>query len=152
MSLYLVNGVSEEDLQKLYADPYIAKVWHDLRPAAPIYHDRVTYFGAYHGNTFLGAFMAVKANGYELELHSLLKRFALKHSRKLARMFIDCAFINHTILRITAYVIEGLEKAKNFCLKVGLKLEGIKRAACSQNGAIKDVYVFGMTRQEWEML
>jgi RimJ/RimL family protein N-acetyltransferase len=52
-------------------------------------------------------------------------------------------------LRVTVYIIEGLEAAKNFALKLGFKNEGCRRCACVQGGIVKDVYVLGMTRQEW---
>jgi RimJ/RimL family protein N-acetyltransferase len=73
----------------------------------------------------------------------------MKHSRELGVACLRWAF-GHPILRVTAYIIEGLEAAKNYCLKMGFKEEGCRRRACVQNGIVRDVYMLGMTRQEWE--
>jgi hypothetical protein len=135
-------------LLEVYSDPYITKVGHDHRPAAPIDHPNVTYLSAWVNGKFSGAFMAIKQSAVEFELHALLKKSALKQSRKLGMAFLDWAFAQ-PIFRVTAYIIQGLEAAKNYCLKLGFKLEGCRRNACMQNGVIKDVYMLGMTRQEW---
>jgi pantoate kinase len=103
---------------------------------------------AWIGKTFAGAFMVIKQSAVELELHSLLKKSSIKESRKLAAKCLAWAFA-HPILRVTVYIIEGLEAAKNFALKLGFKNEGCRRCACVQGGIVKDVYVLGMTRQEW---
>jgi RimJ/RimL family protein N-acetyltransferase len=93
--------------------------------------------------------MVIKQSAVELELHSLLKKSSLKESRALGLACIAWAFSHPVVLRVTAYIIEGLEAAKNYCLKLGFKQEGCRRCACVQGGIIKDVYMLGMTRQEW---
>jgi RimJ/RimL family protein N-acetyltransferase len=92
--------------------------------------------------------MVIRQSAVELELHALLKKSFVKHSRDLGSACLAWAF-GHPILRVTAYIIEGLETAKNYCLKLGFKEEGRRRCACVQGGIVKDVYVLGMTRQEW---
>ncbi len=148
MLVSVTESITDEHLLEVYADPYIQKVGHDHRPAAPIIHPNVTYLSAWIGKTFAGAFMVIKQSAVELELHSLLKKSSLKESRKLAAKCLAWAFA-HPILRVTVYIIEGLEAAKNFALKLGFKNEGCRRCACVQGGIVKDVYVLGMTRQEW---
>ncbi len=144
----VTEGITKSNLESVYSDPYIVKVGHDHRPAAPIHHPAVTYLSAWVGKTFAGAFMAVRFSPIEIELHALLKRSAVKHSRDLGQVCLEWAF-SRPIQRVTAYVIEGLESAKNYCIKLGFKEEGCRRAACLQNGAIRDVYVLGMTRLDW---
>jgi hypothetical protein len=144
-------GISQQHLLEVYQDPYIARVGHDHRPAAPIDHPNATYLSAWVGDSFAGAFLVIKQGAVELELHALLKKSALKQSRELGLACLAWAFAQ-PILRVTAYIIQGLEAAKNYCLKLGFKLEGCRRNACVQNGVIKDVYVLGMTRQEWGAL
>jgi len=144
-------GISQQHLLEVYQDPYIARVGHDHRPAAPIDHPNATYLSAWVGDSFAGAFLVIKQSAVELELHALLKKSALKQSRDLGMSCLAWAFAQ-PILRVTAYIIEGLEAVKNYCLKLGFKLEGCRRNACVQNGVIKDVYVLGMTRQEWGAL
>lgn len=142
------EGITKGHLWELYTDPYITKVGHDHRAAAPVDHPNVIYLSAWIGNTFAGAFMVIKQSAVEFELHALLKRSSIKQSRALGMACLAWAFA-HPILRVTAYIIEGLEAAKNYCLKLGFKHEGTRRHACMQGGIIKDVYVLGMTRQDW---
>ena len=144
----VTEGITQEHLESVYADPYIAKIGHDHRAAAPIYHPNVSYLSAWIGTTFAGAFMAVRFSPIEIELHALLKRSALKHSRALGNACLQWAFAQ-PIQRVTAYIIEGLEAAKNYCIKLGFKEEGRRRSACVQSGIVKDVYVLGMTRLDW---
>jgi hypothetical protein len=141
-------GITEQHLMQVYADPYITKIRHDHRPAAPIQHPLVTYLSAWIGGNFAGAFVAVRFSPVEIELHALLMRSSLKHSRSLGNACLQWAFAQ-PIQRVTAYVIEGLEAAKNYCLKLGFKEEGRRRAACMQGGIAKDIYVLGMTRLDW---
>ena len=144
-------GISQQHLLEVYQDPYIARVGHDHRPAAPIEHPNAIYLSAWIGNSFAGAFLVIQQSDVELELHALLKKSALKHSRELGFACLAWAF-TQPILRVTAYIIQGLETTKNYCLKLGFKDEGCRRSACVQNGVIKDVYMLGMTRQEWGAL
>lgn len=141
-------GITEHDLMEVYSDPYTTRVGHDHRPAAPIQHPNATYLSAWVGGSFAGAFIAIKQSAVELELHALLKKSALKQSRHLGVACLAWAFAQ-PILRVTAYIIEGLESAKNYCIKLGFKEEGRRRCACVQGGIVKDVYVLGMTRQDW---
>jgi RimJ/RimL family protein N-acetyltransferase len=92
--------------------------------------------------------LAIRFSSTELELHSLLHKSAIKQSRALGCAFLAWAF-SQPILRVTAYIIEGLESAKNYCLKLGMTLEGFRRNACIQSGQIKGVYILGMTRTDW---
>jgi hypothetical protein len=144
-------GISEKHLLEVYSDPYITKIGHDHRPASPIQHPNATYLSAWVDGKFSGAFLVIKQSAVELELHALLKKSALKESRNLGMACLAWAFAQ-PILRVTAYIIEGLEMAKNYCIKLGFKIEGCRRSACVQNGIVKDVYVLGMTRQEWSAI
>lgn len=145
----VTESISEEHLLEVYSDPYINKVGHDHRPAAPIQHPQVTYLSAWIGDQFAGAFMAIKYSTLELEWHSLLKKSALPYSRDLGMAFLNWAFNTRPIARVTAYIIAGLETARNYGLKLGMKDEGCRRHACMKNGVLKDIYILGMTREEW---
>ena len=148
----VTEGITKGHLLEVYSDPYItAKIGHDHRPAAPIDHPSVTYLTATVGGRFAGAFMAIRFSSTEIEWHSLLHKSAIKHSRDLGYAFLAWAFAQ-PILRVTAYIIEGLESAKNYGLKLGMKFEGFRRDACLQSGKIKGVYVLGMTRTDWGKL
>ena len=60
-------GITQEHLSDVYSDPYITKVGHDHRASAPINHPNVTYLSAWVGDTFAGAFMAIKFSALEIE-------------------------------------------------------------------------------------
>jgi hypothetical protein len=141
-------GITQQHLMEVYSDPYITKVGHDHRPAAPIEHPNAMYLSAWVGNSFAGAFLVIRQSAVELELHALLKKPFLKYSRNLGVACLTWAFAQ-PILRVTAYIIEGLEAAKNYCIKLGFKEEGRMRCACVQGGIVKDIYMLGMTRQDW---
>ena len=142
-------GITQEHLSDVYSDPYITKVGHDHRASAPINHPNVTYLSAWVGDTFAGAFMAIKFSALEIEWHSFLKKTSIPYSRALGKSFLDWAFTTNPITRVTAYIIQGFETAKNYGLKLGMKYEGCRRNACLQNGVLKDVYILGITREEW---
>ena len=137
-------------LAPLFLDPYIARVGHDDRPSALIEHPHVHYLGARVDGELAGAFMIIESGFVEVDVHALLTRHALPHSRALGRLCLAQAFTNPDIQRVTAYVIEGLTAARNYCLKLGFQAEGFRRSACRKQGRVLGVHILGMTRNEWE--
>lgn len=137
-------------LASLYADPYIARVGHDQRPAAPIDHPAARYVGAYVDGVLVGAFLVIESGFIELDLHALLTRAALPYSRRMGRLCLALAFASSEIQRVTAYVIEDLRSAANYCRKLGFVFEGTRRDACIKEGKLLGVHIFGMTRKDWE--
>jgi len=93
--------------------------------------------------------MAIQQTSLEIEWHSLLKKSAIQQSRLLGRDFLKWAFETRPILRVTAYVIEGLESAMNFGIKIGMRREGFRRDVCVQDGTVKGVHILGITRKDW---
>ncbi len=142
-------GISEENLREIYTDSYISVVAHDNRPFAPIHHDLVKYVSAFVDGRFMGAFMIVLFSKTEIEIHSLLKKTSIKHSRVLGKEVINFVFNTYSNLRLTAYIIDGLYKAMSFVKKLGFELEGIKKDSCLKNGNITDIHMFGLTRKKW---
>ena len=135
----------------IYADPYIAsRIGHDHRPAAPIEHPAARYLGAYADGELVGAFLVIESGFIEWDLHALLTRRALPFCRDLGRACIAWCFAQPArIERVTAYVIEGLESARNYCLRLGFRAEGFRRAALCVGGQLRGIYVLGLTRREW---
>lgn len=141
------------DLERLAAlclDPYVSRVGHDDRPVAPIDHPSVKYYGAYVDGELAGAFMLIESGYIEVDVHALLLRSAVLYSRELGTLFLDIVFREPTLERVTAYIIDGLNAARNYCFKLGFKYEGTRRRACKQNGKILDVNILGMTRNDWK--
>lgn len=136
-------------LDSLFADPYIARVGHDHRPAAYIDHPAVRYLGAWVGGSLVGAFCVIESAWIEWDLHVLLRRCALPHSRRLLRLCLDRLFSESPIERVTGYVLEGLESAKNYALRCGFVYEGFRRRAVSVGGRPVGIHVLGMTREDW---
>lgn len=139
-----------ESLTELFKDPYIAKIGHDHRALAPIEHPHVKYLSAKLNGQQVGAFMVVESGFVEIDIHAMLSKQALEHSRDFGRLCLIWAFAQKHINRVTAYIIEGLDSAKNYCLKLGFKNEGMRRGACLKNGRLVGVHVLGMTRSDWE--
>ncbi len=137
-----------KELINIYSDPYIKQISHDHREANIIVHPNVTYLAAKVNNEIVGAFLAIKLNPTDIELHSLLTKKAIKHSRELGKLCIDWAFSFKDVQRVTANVMQGLEKAKNYCLKLGFIYEGTKRNACLKDGKLIDLHILGITRQD----
>lgn len=153
MPLLELQPLSDQGaLAPLFLDPYIARVGHDDRPAALIEHPHVHYLGARVDGELVGAFMIIESGFVEVDVHALLTRRALPHSRALGRLCLAHAFANPTIQRVTAYVIEGLSAARNYCLKLGFQPEGYRRDACRQHGHLLGVHILGMTRNDWEKI
>jgi len=138
------------ELAAIYADPWVAKVGHDDRAAAPVIHPLTLYLGAYVYGALVGAFLLIRFSRREIEIHSLLQREALPWCRKLGRLCIGAAFADPDVTRVTANIIEGLESARNYCLKLGFVAEGFRRDAVMLGGRLVGVYVLGLIRQDWE--
>lgn len=139
-----------EALHALCADPYIARAGHDHRPVAPIDHPDVSYLGAYVDGEFVGAFVVIESGWVELDLHALLTKKARPSCRELGRMCLSICFARPEVQRVTAYVLEGLDSARNYCLKLGFVVEGFRRAVCIKEGRLTGVHVLGLTRADWE--
>ena len=137
-------------IDALYADPYIARVGHDDRPSSRIEHPAANYIGAYLNDSLMGAFLLIESGFVEVDVHALLTREALPHSRIFGDLLLARAFNDQNIARVTGYVIDGLTEARNYCLKLGFKTEGYRRDACRKDGLLVGVHVLGITRTDWE--
>lgn len=149
MVAFVSEGITERNLHALYADPYIQRVGHDHRPSAPIFHPSARYYSAWVNDEFSGAFLLVKTSHIDCDVHSLLLRGSILSSRLLGVEFLAHVFTRNDFCRVTAPVIEGLEAARNFCLKLGFKQEGFKRDACQKDGILRGIHIMGMTRKDW---
>jgi len=147
--LAVTEGITAEHLAEIYADPYMQRIGWDCRPAAPVIHPSAQYVSAWVGDAFAGAFLVIRSSVIESDFHSLLKRSSVKHSRSLLRLAIDWAFNQRPILRLTAYIAEGLESARNAAIKVGFVPEGRMRHACIKNGRPCDVHMLSIIREDW---
>lgn len=136
-------------LRDLYADPYIARVGHDHRSAQVLIHPDAHYFAACVDGDMVGAFLLIESGYIDVDVHALLRRKALPHCRDLGRIFLAEVFRMRHVQRITAQVIEGLESARNYCLRLGFRSEGFKRSACMRSGQLIGVHMLGLTREDW---
>ncbi len=149
--LTLSNNITNEELTAIYTDSYIKNaIKQDNTEFLPIKHHLVTYYKASIKDKFAGAFLSIAFSQSEIELHSLLFKDSIKYSRQLGKMIIDKSFNdNNKIQRITVLIIDGLNTAKNYCEKLGFKLEGIKRNSYLKNKEYKDVFIYGITKKDW---
>lgn len=150
LMLSLIDLTDHELIDKIYRDPYVNRVGHDDRPSVRLDHPAVKYLGAYKNGELMGAFMVIESGFVEIDVHALLFKSALPYSRIFGMMFLDRTFKNKDIHRVTAYVIEGLDTARNYCRKLGFKNEGFRRDACRKEGKLIGVHTLGITRKDWE--
>lgn len=148
-ALSITAGISTEHLQQVYSDPRMQRIGHDHRQVGPVNHPLASYLSAWIDREFVGAFLAIRSSMVEIDMHALLLASATEQSRALGRLAVDWAFDQPGVLRVTGYVIDGLDSALNYCRKVGMQYEGRRRHACSQNGVPRDVHILGITRQDW---
>ena len=141
-----------EALDAIYADPWVSKVGHDHRPASPIKHPAARYLGAYVHGKLVGAFLIIESGFIDVDMHALLLRRAVAWSREFGRMCLDNIFANPVIERVNALVLEGLESALNYAVKIGFKPEGFRRNAAMRDGKLVGIYMLGITRAEWGAL
>lgn len=149
LAVSIVEGIDGEHLKQVYADPHIKKTGHDHRAAEPVIHPLATYLSAFVDGSFVGAFLAIRQSPIEIDVHSLLLRPAVRYSRELGLLFLQWAF-SSPILRVTAYVVDGLKTVVNYCLKIGFKHEGYRRNACVKDGVPIGVNILGITREDWK--
>lgn len=145
----LTEGITEENLHALYADPFMARIGDDGMGVEPIYHPLVKYLSAFVDGEFVGAYLVIEFSHTEYEAHSLLQKKATRYSRRIGRLLIEWTFAHDDINRLTGYVREGLQSAVNHCLKMGFKYEGFRRDALLVNGEPKGIHVLGITRRDW---
>lgn len=149
ISLSLENVKDLHTISDLFDDPYITRIGHDHRAASAIDHPNVKYLSARLNGEQVGAFMIIESGFIEIDIHALLTKRALPHSREFGKLCLMWAFAQQHIQRVTAYIIDGLNTAKNYCMKLGFKNEGMRRDACMKNGEFIGVHILGMTRQDW---
>lgn len=145
----LDEGITAENLTRLYADKFVARVQDDGQEFAPISHPLVTYLSASVDGEFVGAYVVVKFSEFECEAHSFLMKSATEYSRALGELLLDWVFSQPGVLRVTGYVREGIQTAVNHCLKMGFTHEGFRRDALLVNGEPKGIHILGLTRKEW---
>lgn len=149
LAVSLTEGITEENLQRVYCDPFISRAGHDSREFAPVQHPQAKYLSAFVGGKFAGAFLAIQTTALNLDLHVLLFRHSVKHSRALGHACLRWSFSQDGVQRVTAPVVEDLQTVVNYCLKLGFSKEGFVRDGVVRNGRIQGVHILGMTRKDW---
>lgn len=134
----------------VYKDSYVQKAAHDTLLFEPIVHDLVKYNAVYVDNEFCGVLIEIDTNTVDVDIHSLLLRNGIIHSRKIGRQWIKQIFEKPEIMRITANVIEGLEKTVNTLLKIGFSKEGFKKNAFLVNGNLRGLHILGLCREDFK--
>lgn len=148
-NVMLTVGITQENLDNLYSDQYILKAGQDNRPLSPVLHPLATYLTMTVSGVFAGAYLLIRHTALEFEIHSLLKKKFVQYSRGFVQIALAWAFSHKEVERVTAYVTSDMNTVKNFCLKVGFQLEGIRRNACLKSGKLCDIYMFGIVRADW---
>lgn len=149
-AISILRNTPEALLASLYADPYILRAGNDNHAISAVKHPLVEHWSAWADGLFMGCLVCVKYTKTETEFHARLLKAAIPFSREIGREAMRIVFSDQNVMRVTCYVMQGLEKAKNYCLRLGFSLEGIKRDAVTKNGLPRDVYMLGITRKDYE--
>lgn len=135
-------------IHAVITDPWIAaKVRHDHREPSYIDHPDVEYLGCYDGDELAGVFMLIH-DFIEVTIHAYIRRRWTAHGRAWGRLALDHAFASQHVQRVAAPILEGLESAVNYCLKLGFKREGFARCAAVKNGRLIGVHLLAITRED----
>ncbi len=146
-----VRPIENKDvISALYEAPEFQVVAHDHRGAEPVFAPFAKYLGAYVDGKLAGLFLILESGFIEVDLHAFILRRFVRQARDLGRACLAYVFADGVIQRATAYVIDGLDSAVNYCLKLGFKREGVRRDACLKGGVLRPVHVLCITRADWE--
>ncbi len=145
-----VNPIYDPALiNAILRDPWIAaRLRHDEREPGYIADPNLTYHVAREDGRIAGIFMAIRHTVWEVEVHAALAKWATRYGRDLGRMFLDVLWQEPDLMRVTAPVLSTLPSAANYCRRLGFRDEGVKRAACRIDGAVVNVVMLGMVREE----
>lgn len=147
------ESMVREIVEVVMCDPYIKRrVAHDHREPGYISHPDVRYLGALVDGKIAGVFTLIDFSELEVEIHAALLPRYIRQSRQLGAACLDHVFSDSAVQRATAYIIEGLESARNYCLHLGFTQEGMRRNACLKDGRLVGVHVLGITRADWEKM
>ena len=145
----LPQDVVQRIVNTICSDEYVnAALKTDQRRPGFIAHPCVDYLGAFVDDKLVGVFALVEASDIETDLHAMLMREAIPHSRELGRACIEYALSIPGVRRLTAYVSSARPSVINYCMRLGFIHEGTRREAETRGGFLFDVHVLGMTRAD----
>jgi hypothetical protein len=151
MDVFISDNVSSSMIEETYSDKYILScIEYDSSTPSYINHPLAKYYSAWNNKEFLGLILCVRYNKFEIEMHSLLKKESIPHSREIGKLIIEEMFNNEDVLRITAPVQGNLKSTMNFLEKIGFVKEGIKKDAIIKKAIVTDMYIYGITKKHWK--
>ncbi|MCE2686876.1 MAG: hypothetical protein LW839_08580 [Cryomorphaceae bacterium] len=148
MILTVSESASDDELKQVYQNDYVLSAFGELHTRHPIKGDFVKYHSCYVDGIFVGCFLEIIRSPIESEVHSLLFKSAIKHSRELAKIFIKNLFDSKPIFRISTQVMQIHGSVINFCLKIGFIFEGVKQCADMKDGILQSMVMFRILRGE----
>lgn len=132
----------------VYQDPFIAgRIRQDGLALEHVDNPYVYYLMALQDGVPCG-FFAIANKGIEHEIHVCLQQSAIRNFRTFGRLAIDYCF-SQGIQRLTAPISSANRSVINYCLKLGFRLEGVKRCAIMVDGHLFDEVIMGMTREDY---
>lgn len=113
--------------------------------------EREIYMGVYVDGGLIGFYAFRVVNSCELDIHAQIlpehrKKHALASGRAILKWFHDHA--PDRFQKLTAQVPFKYPNVKDFCLAVGLQIEGVNRQSYRKGGEIFDKWHLGITRDE----
>lgn len=154
MSEKQVQIVYTEDLElinQVIQDPWIKNLSENQTTEfKPFPFEVAAYFAVYVEDEFCGLFTLMAISPIEVELHYLLKKNAVQHSRLISKEVLKFIFANPNVMRITTTIFEDRKIVVNLCLKHGFVYEGFRRKCLQVKGKLIGLHMLGLTREDFE--
>ncbi len=150
-TLEISEQISDVEIAEIFGDPYIAaRVANDEFPSGPFAVSGLQYVAAKVDGKTVGAYAAIIKPDNQIEMHSLLRKEALPHSRSLGRVALDWAFGKKGAALVYTTIDCRYKSVINYCRKMGLEAAGILNRALPKGGEMFDVAVMCISRERWK--
>ncbi len=113
--------------------------------------DSELYMAVYADTQLIGFYAFAVKSGAELDIHAqILPEHRKKHALASGKAILEWFYRDAPtrFVKLTAQVPFKYPNVKDFCLAVGMSIEGINRKSYRKNGEIFDQWHLGIMREE----
>ena len=102
-------------------------------------------------NKIIGCYIVEAKNSVMIEAHPcIIPKYRKEYTRDAGIVFFKWIMSDERIKKLTSYIPVIYPNVRDFCLRFGLRHEGINRSSTIKNGEIHDQWMMGITRDEIE--
>ncbi|ANJ65522.1 putative head assembly protein [Pseudoalteromonas virus vB_PspP-H6/1] len=154
MDISIKRSYDPAEIATVFTHPDIwATIAEDSKSPDTFYPDldNEIFMGVYVGIELIGFYAFRVVNSCELDIHAQIlpkhrKKHALASGKAILKWFHDHA--PDRFQKLTAQVPFKYPNVKDFCIAVGLQIEGVNRQSYRKGGEIYDKWHLGITRDE----